>query len=117
MIDNSNSTSDRKNSAPKVKKENKNSADSKKNTKKSSAIATPVIDDTKVNKDDKYLSDYTKENTSNIASAELEKIIDTKNENKEKEHLSYFEKQVLKELKGIRKASKNILKTIKKINV
>lgn len=31
--------------------------------------------------------------------------------------LSYFEKQVLKELKSIRKASKNILKILKKSNI
>lgn len=87
MIDNSNSTGTRRNSTSKFKKDNKNSLDS------------------------------TKDNSTSIASLELDKIIDSKKENKDKEQLSYFEKQVLKELKGIKKASKNILKTIKKINV
>jgi len=63
------------------------------------------------------LNDEWKEKLLNDYINELEKIIDSKNENKDKEQLSYFEKQVLKELKGIKKASKNILKTIKKINV
>ena len=87
MIDDSNSTGTRRNSTSKVKKDNKNPLDS------------------------------TKDNSTSIASIELDDIIDSKKENKEKEQLSYYEKQVLKELKGIRKASKNILKTMKKINV
>ncbi len=47
------------------------------------------------------------ENKSSIMEAPLE----------ENMQLSYFEKQVLKELKSIRKASKNILKVLKKSNI
>ena len=118
MTDNSNSTGTRRNSTSKVKKDNKNPLDSTKNSKKPAAIAAPAAtDEAKVKKDNKNPLESTNDNSISIASLELENIIDSKKENKEKEQLSYFEKQVLKELKGIRKASKNILKTIKKINV
>ena len=64
----------------------------------------------KDNKDDVFGS--TKNKGNSILPLKLD---DLKNDN-DKEQLSYYEKQVLKELKGIRKASKNILKTMKKFN-
>lgn len=117
MIDNSNSTSNRRTSTSKGKKFNKNPSDSIKNPKKPLAIAASATGDTKAKNEDNGSLDSIKDNSTSIASAELDEIIDAKEENKEKEQLSYFEKQVLKELKGIKKTSKNILKTMKKINV
>ncbi|MGD9534178.1 MAG: hypothetical protein AB7V56_10450 [Candidatus Nitrosocosmicus sp.] len=114
---NSNSTGTRRNSTSKIKKDNKNSLDSTKNSKKPAVIAAPSTGHTKVKKDNKNSLDSTNDQSTSITSVDLDKITNTKKENKEKEQLSYFEKQVLKELKGIKKASKNILKTIKKFNV
>ena len=65
----------------------------------------------KDNKDD--ASGSTKNKGNSILPLKLDKL---KKDDKDNEQLSYYEKQVLKELKGIRKASKNILKTIKKFN-
>ena len=62
------------------------------------------------NKDD--VVDSTKKDSISLSSSVLAELDD----NKEKEQLSYYEKQVLKELKGIKKASKNILKSIKKFS-
>jgi hypothetical protein len=68
----------------------------------------------KDNKDD--VSGATKNKGNSILPLKLDELKNDKKDNKDKELLSYYEKQVLKELKGIRKASKNILKTIKKFN-
>ena len=62
------------------------------------------------NKDD--VVDSTKKDSISLSSSVLAELDD----NKEKEQLSYYEKQVLKELKGIKKASKNILKSMKKFS-
>ncbi len=67
----------------------------------------------KDNKDD--ASGSTKNKSNSILPLKLDELKKDKNDN-EQQQLSYYEKQVLKELKGIRKASKNILKTIKKFN-
>ena len=70
--------------------------------------------DSRSKKDDKNdVADSTKNKSNTMLPLKLD---DLKKDNKDKEHLSYYEKQVLKELKGIRKASKNILKTLRKIN-
>ena len=60
------------------------------------------------NKDD--VVDSTKKDSISLPSSVLAELDDSK----EKEQLSYYEKQVLKELKGIKKTSKNILKSLKK---
>ena len=62
------------------------------------------------NKDD--VVDSTKKDSISLSSSVLAELDD----NKEKEQLSYYEKQVLKELKGIKKTSKNILKSLKKFS-
>ncbi len=130
MINNSNST---KKSEFKIKKDNKDVSDSAKNSKKwSSSSDTPVSKTTpatmatttnattdansKIKKDNKDVSDSAKNNSISILPLEVDELNHDKKDNKDKAQLSYFEKQVLKELKGIRKASKNILKTIKKFN-
>ena len=65
----------------------------------------------KIKKENKDAVDATKKDSISLSSSIL-----TDSDNKEKEQLSYYEKQVLKELKGIKKASKNILKSIKKFS-
>jgi len=65
----------------------------------------------KIKKENKDAVDATKKDSISLSSSIL-----TDSENKEKEQLSYYEKQVLKELKGIKKASKNILKSMKKFS-
>ena len=127
MINNSNST--KRSTDSRSKKDDKNDvADSTKNPKKASSIDSPAskatanlnvsatdkTGDSKSKKDDKNdVADSTKNKSNTMLPLKLD---DLKKDNKDKEHLSYYEKQVLKELKGIRKASKNILKTLRKIN-
>ncbi len=69
------------------------------------------VESNKIKKENKDAVDATKKDSISLSSSIL-----TDSENKEKEQLSYYEKQVLKELKGIKKASKNILKSIKKFS-
>jgi hypothetical protein len=69
------------------------------------------IDTSKIKKENKDAVDSTKKDSISLSSSIL-----TESDNKEKEQLSYYEKEVLKELKGIKKASKNILKSIKKFS-
>jgi hypothetical protein len=130
MINNSNIT--KKSTDPKSKKDNKNdTSDSTKNTKKASSIdslaskatanlAVSTIDktaDSKSKKDNKNdTSDSTENKSNNMLPLKLDDLKKDKKDNKDKEQLSYYEKQVLKELKGIKKASKNILKTLRKFN-
>ena len=127
MISNSNST--KRSTDSKTKKDNKDDVfGSTKNTKKASSVESTTASNStanitvstasktsdsktkKDNKDDVFGS--TKNKGNSILPLKLD---DLKNDN-DKEQLSYYEKQVLKELKGIRKASKNILKTMKKFN-
>jgi len=129
MINNSNST--KRSTDSKTKKDNKDDASSStKNTKKASAIDSPAAskatanlttltaaksNDSKTKKDNKDdASSSTKNKSNSILPLKLDELKKDKNDNEQQ--LSYYEKQVLKELKGIRKASKNILKTIKKFN-
>ena len=88
----------------KVKNENKDAVDSTKNNKKN-------VENSKVKNENKDAVDSTKKDGISLSSSILTEL-----DNKEKEQLSYYEKQVLKELKGIRKASKNILKSMKKFS-
>ncbi len=88
----------------KIKKENKDAVDSTNNNKKN-------VENSKIKKENKDAVDSTKKGDISLSSSIL-----TEPNNKEKEQLSYYEKQVLKELKGIRKTSKNILKSIKKVS-
>jgi len=69
------------------------------------------VENNKIKKENKDAVDATKKDSISLSSSIL-----TDSENKEKEQLSYYEKQVLKELKGIKKASKNILKSMKKFS-
>ena len=69
------------------------------------------VESNKIKKENKDAVDATKKDSISLSSSIL-----TDSENKEKEQLSYYEKQVLKELKGIKKTSKNILKSIKKFS-
>jgi hypothetical protein len=69
------------------------------------------VESNKIKKENKDAVDATKKDSISLSSSIL-----TDSENKEKEQLSYYEKQVLKELKGIKKASKNILKSMKKFS-
>ena len=69
------------------------------------------VESNKIKKKNKDAVDATKKDSISLSSSIL-----TDSDNKEKEQLSYYEKQVLKELKGIKKASKNILKSIKKFS-
>ena len=69
------------------------------------------VENNKVKKENKDAVDATKKDSISLSSSIL-----TDSDNKEKEQLSYYEKQVLKELKGIKKTSKNILKSIKKFS-
>jgi len=69
------------------------------------------VESNKIKKENKDAVDATKKDSISLSSSIL-----TDSDNKEKEQLSYYEKQVLKELKGIKKASKNILKSIKKFS-
>ena len=69
------------------------------------------VENNKIKKENKDAVDATKKDSISLSSSIL-----TDSENKEKEQLSYYEKQVLKELKGIKKTSKNILKSIKKFS-
>ena len=69
------------------------------------------VESNKIKKENKDAVDATKKDSISLSSSIL-----TESDNKEKEQLSYYEKQVLKELKGIKKASKNILKSIKKFS-
>ena len=69
------------------------------------------VENNKIKKDNKDAVDATKKDSISLSSSIL-----TDSDNKEKEQLSYYEKQVLKELKGIKKTSKNILKSIKKFS-
>ena len=127
MISNSNSTKKLTNS--KTKKDNKADVyESAKNNKKSSstdhlpapntaaATTTSTAADFKTKKDNKADVYESAKNNNNILPLKVDDLNNDKKDNKEKVQLSYYEKQVLKELKGIRKASKNILKTIKKFN-
>ncbi|HEU5119824.1 MAG TPA: hypothetical protein VFT71_02455 [Candidatus Nitrosocosmicus sp.] len=61
--------------------------------------------------------DSAKNKNNNILPLKIDDLKDDIEDNKAKEQLSYYEKQVLKELKGIRKASKNILKTLRKSTI
>ena len=70
-----------------------------------------IVESNKIKKENKDAVDATKKDSISLSSSIL-----TESDNKEKEQLSYYEKQVLKELKGIKKASKNILKSIKKFS-
>ena len=89
----------------KIKNENKDVIDSTKNNKKN-------VENSKIKNENKdALKDSTKKDSINISSPILKEL-----DNKEKEKLSYYERQVLKELKGIKKTSKNILKSIKKFS-
>ncbi len=88
----------------KIKKENKDAVDSTKNNKKN-------VENSKIKKENKDAVDSTKKDSISLSSSIL-----TESDNKEKEQISYYEKQVLKELKGIKKASRNILKSIKKFS-
>jgi RNA polymerase-interacting CarD/CdnL/TRCF family regulator len=87
----------------KIKKENKDAVDSTNNKKN--------VENSKIKKENKDAVDSTKKGDISLSSSILTEL-----NNKEKEQLSYYEKQVLKELKGIRKTSKNILKSIKKVS-
>ena len=69
------------------------------------------VESNKIKKENKDAVDATKKDSISLSSSIL-----TDSDNKEKEQLSYYEKQVLKELKGIKKTSKNILKSIKKFS-
>jgi len=69
------------------------------------------VENSKIKKENNDAIDSTKKNSISLSSSILTELDD-----KEKEHLSYYEKQVLKELKGIRKSSKNILKSLKKFS-
>ena len=69
------------------------------------------VDTSKIKKENKDAVDSTKKDSISLSSSIL-----TESDNKQKEQLSYYEKEVLKELKGIKKASKNILKSIKKFS-
>jgi RNA polymerase-interacting CarD/CdnL/TRCF family regulator len=69
------------------------------------------VENSKIKKENKDAVDSTKKSDISLSSSILTEL-----NNKEKEQLSYYEKQVLKELKGIRKTSKNILKSIKKVS-
>ena len=69
------------------------------------------VESNKIKKENKDAVDATKKDSISLSSSIL-----TESDNKEKEQLSYYEKQVLKELKGIKKASKNILKSMKKFS-
>jgi hypothetical protein len=69
------------------------------------------VESNKIKKENKDAVDATKKDSISLSSSIL-----TDSENKEKEQLSYYEKQVLKELKGIKKASKNILKSMNKFS-
>jgi len=86
----------------KLKKENKDVVDSTKNNQKN-------VENSKLKKENKDVVDSTKKDGINVSSSILTEL-----DNKENEQLSYYERQVLKELKGIKKTSKNILKSIKK---
>jgi hypothetical protein len=88
----------------KIKKENQDAVDSTKNNKKN-------VENSKIKKENQDAVDSTKKDGISLSSSILTEL-----DNKEKEQLSYYEKQVLKELKGIKKASKNILKSIKKFS-
>jgi hypothetical protein len=69
------------------------------------------VENSKIKNENKDVIDSTKKDSINISSPILKEL-----DNKEKEKLSYYERQVLKELKGIKKTSKNILKGIKKFS-
>ena len=69
------------------------------------------IDTSKIKKENKDAVDSTKKDSISLSSSIL-----TESDNKEKEQLSYYEKEVLKELKGIKKTSKSILKSLKKFS-
>lgn len=71
------------------------------------------VENSKIKNENKDVIDSTKKDSINISSP-ISKELD--NKEKEKEKLSYYERQVLKELKGIKKTSKNILKSIKKFS-
>ena len=86
----------------KIKKENKDAVDPAKNNKKN-------VENSKIKRENKDAVDSTKKDDISQSSSILTEL-----DNQEKEQLSYYEKQVLKELKGIKKVSKNILKSIKK---
>ena len=90
-----------------TKKENNkdDAVDSTKNDKKNVENSKTKKEN---NKDDAV--DSTKKDSISLSSSVLTEL----DNNKEKEQLSYYEKQVLKELKGIKKTSKNILKSLKK---
>ena len=104
------STNDKKNvENSKTKKENNkdDAVDSTKNDKKNVENSKTKKEN---NKDDAV--DSTKKDSISLSSSVLTEL----DNNKEKEQLSYYEKQVLKELKGIKKTSKNILKSLKKFS-
>lgn len=82
----------------------------------SNSNSTKKLTNSKTKKDNKEDVYESAKNNNNILPLEVDDLNNDKKDNKEKVQLSYYEKQVLKELKGIRKASKNILKTIKKFN-
>jgi hypothetical protein len=131
MINNSNST--KRSTDSKSKKNNKNDgSDSAKISKKTSPVVDSLASKTTADLTDSTIdkttdskskknnkndgSDSAKNKSNNISPLKLDDLKENKEGNKGKEQLSYYEKQVLKELKGIRKASKNILKALRKFN-
>ena len=82
----------------------------------SNSNSTKKLTNSKTKKDNKADVYESAKNNNNILPLKVDDLNNDKKDNKEKVQLSYYEKQVLKELKGIRKVSKNILKTIKKFN-
>ena len=70
------------------------------------------VESNKIKKENKDAVDATKKDSISLSSSVLAELDD----NKEEEQLSYYEKQVLKELKGIKKTSKSILKSLKKFS-
>ncbi len=90
----------------KIKNENKDVIDSTKNNKKN-------VENSKIKNENKDVIDSIKKDSINLSSPILKELDNKENEDVK---LSYYERQVLKELKGIKKASKNILKSIKKFS-
>ncbi|VFJ14144.1 hypothetical protein [Candidatus Nitrosocosmicus franklandus] len=117
MINNSNIT--KRSTESKSKKDNKSdTADSTKNSRKTSSVGSPASKSTvsQTTSTIDKTADSTKNKSIEMLPLKLDNLNKDKKENRDKDQLSYYEKQVLKELKGIKKASKNILKTLKKIN-
>ncbi len=71
------------------------------------------VENSKIKKENKEVIDSTKKHNINLSTPILKELDNKENEDVK---LSYYERQVLKDLKGIKKASKNILKSIKKFS-